>query len=277
MKLLVQGGMTVFQPSWLRGVVSAVMCWATARITGQKDILGPRSMWKFCIMMSIAGNVGLLLFFEASILLPAGDAMAISRLSPVFAVIYARLLGWEKINFLVVLGGLTSSIGGVLIAQPPFLMGVHENWNTVRILGLSFALVSGILTAFCFTTVGRIGTNVSSLTLGFWSSLAIIPLCGIPLVCKYPGPPAYTISPSQMFLLFAFVAFAFFAYLLLARGVQLCNGVQGNSMQSTAVIFSYLLGYEVLHERVTLFSMIGTFLILLGICTVSIGKNRINN
>lgn len=273
MKLLVQGGMSVFEPLCLRSVLCTIMCLAVFKVTGRKDILGPRDIWKYNMLMSLAGNIGFLLFFEASVLLPAGDAMAISRLSPVFAVICARVLHWEKINVLIVLGGLMSSAGGVVIARPPLLFGVHEDWNTVRIIGLCLALTSAMFAAVCFTTVGRIGTRASSLTLGTWAFLGGIPLSGIPLMTQFPLPPLYSISIDQFFFLFAFVLLAFLGYLLLTRGVQLCNGVKGTSVQPAAVVFSYLWGYLMLHETISFFSFCGTVMIVLGVTMVSLGKS----
>ena len=102
-----------------------------------------------CIMRGVIGMIGAFFWFLAVVLLPLGDALTLSMISPAVALILAYLIYHEEITALqkfCVFGGF---IGILFIAKPPFIMQFFvevekTDEDTNRVLGVIAGMLGGV-------------------------------------------------------------------------------------------------------------------------------------
>lgn len=274
-KKQVGDGIPEFQIMFARSVSNALFSLAVGFATIYKGrLLLPKSLWVLSGMQGIFGNLGMTTFYISFIFMVEGDAMALTKLSPIFAAVLGWLLGWDSLTPQIAFGVFICCAGGVIIEHPPFLFG-GSTWNSYQMIGCGIALSSALFMALLFMATGRVGSQADTITLMLWYHVAGIFMNIVPLAAKIPSGPVFTLSLVNWGLLLLFCILSFTSVFLNFRGIQLCNATLGTSLQTSAVVFAYMLGYYFLDEKITVFAVAGTAAIILGILVIAHGKERV--
>lgn len=273
-KYLKNAGVPLMQALVVRAVGGFTVCWLACKMIGLKSEFGTRKLFPLLIARALMGGVGALTLWLSFDFIPSGDAMALNRLSCVTTVIFAWIVGWESINWIMLLGSITTALGEIVIVHPPFLFGGHYEWTMDRILGISIAIFSTIFMSMSNMTVGKIGTRLNTLTIALWVQMGLMPLPITSLIMAYPDPVLWTPNLNQVGVIAGFAVLAFLQRLYIVRSLQLCNATLGNTLATSSVVFSYILGYFMLDEDVTILAVVGTMMIFFGVWVVAVGKGR---
>lgn len=273
-KTLTDKGLPVLQILFIRSAFVVAAAFTTRMLTRKGSFFGPKKLWPFLALRATVGPVGMLCYFASLPRIDVGDAIALSRLTPIFAVLIAFVLRLENLNYIMGIGALVCALGGVIITHPPIVFGGDGNhWTKETTIGYGLALTAAAMAGGSFLTTAKIGTAVSELTIIFSNHTPSVIWMGICLCFSFPSPPIWLTKETS--LLFAvFLPAIFCANVALTRGVQLCKGVQAACLQCTGIIFSYVLAQVILGEKITVFAIVGTVVVCGGIWTQSIGKAR---
>lgn len=275
-KLIIKQRMPYFQVLLFRSLSNTLFAIPVGLTTVHRSkLLIPKRLWCLTAAQSIFGNLGMMLFCISLAYMVEGDAVALARTSPIFATVLGWILGWDVLSFQIVSGVLICCVGGITLEHPPFLFGSDTSWSTSRMTGSVLAISSALSMAISFVAMGRTGSQVETITLVLWYHFTGIFMAAVPLVAHIPSPPAFDFKWDVWVLLGVFCISNFSGGFLQTKGTQLCNAVLGSSLQTSSVIFTYLLGFFVLGEEITVFAVVGASAITIGIVLIAHGKNRI--
>lgn len=275
-KILVDEGIPQFQLLFFRSLSNTVLSLVTGlAIAHRRKLLLPKSIWLLSSMQGIFGNLGMIAFYISFTFMVEGDAMALIKLSPIFAFLLNCFLGWEPVTLQIASGVIICCVGGVIIEHPPFLFG-GSTWDSSQMIGCGIALFSALFLALLFIATGKVGSRANTITLVLWFHFTGIFINATPLIANISSEQVFTPTRWNLLLLLAFCILSFTSACLNFRGIQLCNATLGTSLQTSAVIFSYMLGYWFLGEKITMFAIAGTAAIFLGILVIAHGKERLH-
>lgn len=257
----------------VRAVLGVIVCFAACKLAGINNLSVPRNLLGLVILRGSIAGVGAACVFLGFRMLPTGDAMALNKLACITTLLLTWIMGWESINWIMWVGAIGTGIGGVVVAHPPLLFGGSE-WTTNRLIGVSLALLSTIFFTLGGMSVGKIGTRMNTLVLGFWVQFGIFPVPMIFLSLSVPDVFVWPLSWAQIAHILAFAALILVGRIFELRSFQLCNGALGNTLGTIGIVFSYILGYFLLDEKVSIFAVVGSISIFLGVWVVAVGKNK---
>ncbi|GMH42821.1 hypothetical protein BSKO_10740 [Bryopsis sp. KO-2023] len=264
----------VFQTLFFRGVVGFLIMVTLSKVMRWGQTFGNPAVMGWIIARTAFATVGISCVYISIYLLPIGDSSALKQLATVFIAFLAWALGWESINPFIILGAVACTIGAVLVSHPPFLFGGHEDWSTSRLVGIIVSLCAAVALSFSNLIVGKVGKSTSTLSLMIWFDFAGVVTSIIPLMLKFPEAPVLDPNTGVWLLLCYHTMASLIGQSLLTRGFQLCNATKGSAIQTTIVVYCYVLGYFVLGEPLSYFSSAGTVFVIGGILAVAEGKRR---
>ncbi|GMH40497.1 hypothetical protein BSKO_08401 [Bryopsis sp. KO-2023] len=270
-KLLVDR-IPVFQVIFVRSFGSLVVLLILGIWKGVTPLFGEKKHWFVLFVRSALAATGMTLTTYALYFIPMGDTSALYQLMVFYVVVYALMSRIEPVNGLMISGALFCLIGGVLVGQPPFLFGDHTKWDMTKVVGMSMAAVAPMFAAAQNVCVGWFGRSTHTITMIIWMhsicSLSALPM----LIAGFPSPAVLLPGRHEILLLGAIVCTAVTRQFLLTRGVQISNATVGTSVAMVGVLVSYLLGYFVLDETLSILAGIGALCVIVGVMLVAKGK-----
>lgn len=111
----------------------------------------PKGQWKYLLMRSICGTLGILCNFYAVDHLMLADASILNKLSPFFAILFSFILLNEKIRPFPALCVITAFIGSLFIIKPGFA--------SVSSFPALIGFLGGLTAGAAYTYVRILGTN----------------------------------------------------------------------------------------------------------------------
>jgi drug/metabolite transporter (DMT)-like permease len=216
------------------------------------------SRWDLLLLRGVFGGTAVLLYFLSLNELPVGTATLLNCTSPaftaVFAVIFLReKLPWGRAAALLLAGG---GIALVVYGQGRALGGAYE-WQVV-------ALLSGVCAGAAVTSI-----RAARRTDGPWEIFAVF--CAVGLLCTAPLALARWQSPSAWgwFLLTAVGLLSLGGQILLTHALGAVEAASAVTISQMTVITSMSLGYFVDGDPLTVVSLAGSGLTLLGVVWVA--------
>lgn len=273
-KTLSKNGIPILQILWMRSVFISIASIIAIKISKQGKFFGPKRIWPYLASRAVFGSIGMSIYFASLPFIAIGDAVALSRLTAVFSVFFVCILGWETLNSLMTIGAIICTAGGVIILHPPLLFGSGDHWSQRELIGYSFALSSAILVALAYLFTAKIGTTMSETAISFSSHTPTAIVMGICLCFSFPSSPAW-IDKKNTLLFCVFLPSIFLGNIMMTRGIQLCAGIQAATLQSTGIVFSYVLSFLILGEKMTLFGFVGAPIVGLGVWIQAYGKMKV--
>jgi len=221
-----------------------------------------------CLLLALLGIVGMSVFlFFGQQYTGAINSSIIMQTSPVFIALLGIFVG-ERLA-LTSLGGILVSLTGTAIVMKAltlqgFQMSFGQN-SRGDLLVLASALCWSVYSAFSKPLVNKLGGYVATTWVMVAGALELIVLW-----CLWPEPAVW---PGQahkwmavIYLALFPTAIAFFAWYEAMRLIKLSLL---NVMQYLTPVFTILLAWALLNERITLWQSAGVVIVMLGIMLVS--------
>ncbi|XP_026408505.1 uncharacterized protein LOC113303653 isoform X2 [Papaver somniferum] len=273
----------LFETIFARCTIVMILSLVWLRKTGQ-PIFGPANVRHLLASRALIGFLSLFSFIYSVQNLPLSQAIVLNFTTPVMASIAARIFLQEKLKFTDI-GGLACSFFGLLFIFRPMLIaqgGIAQttelgNSYIVRVNHPFFAVLVGLFSSitggisYCLIRAGAKASDQPVVTV-FSFSLVACPAAAVStfLLQSYVLP-----SFSSIFLMVVLGTFAFFAEVLLARGLQLEKTSKVANMHYIEPLLLQLAGMGLSRLTPSFGRLVGCLLILVSVCcTICFGPEK---
>lgn len=261
------GNIPTIQKSFFRNFVALIFAFILLK-KNNVEIKFHKENFKFHLIRSIAGTIGILFNFYAVDHMVLADASMLNKMSPFFAIIFSLIFLKEKVSLTQIIIVISAFLGSLFIIKPTFSgmeffpavigflggMGAGAAYTTVRYLGQNGE--NGMFIVFFFSSFSCLVT-LPYLLLNF-HSMTIIQI--IFLICaglsaaggQFSITAAYRCSPAKEISVYDY----------------------------TQIIFSAILGLIIFQQIPDMYSIIGYIIIITSAIIMFLLNNRnqdINN
>lgn len=206
---------------------------------------------KLLVLRGLAGVTSMTLFFMSIKYLPIGTAVSLRYIAPIFATLFAVLFLSEKIKPLQWVFFITA-FSGVLV-----LKGFDSQINS---FGLMLVLIAAIFSGFVYIIINKIGTKDHPVVVVNYFMVIATIVGGLFSILNWQNPIGI-----EWLLLFSLGFFGYFGQLYMTKAFQNAETNQVAPFKYLEVIFTLVFGVLLLHDLYTFWSLIGIFLILIGL------------
>ncbi|WP_240325618.1 DMT family transporter [Sphingomonas mesophila] len=209
-----------------------------------------------------------LLFFWGLARVPMAQAIALTFVAPLIALVLAALFLDEPVGKRMASGSLLAFAGVVLIfvGQGRAELGEQALWGSVAILG------SALCYAINIVVMRRQAQNARPLEIAVFQFL--ITGAGFWLAAPFAGLPDYPAGQEGAMLLATLLSIA--GMLLLAFAYARAGAAYLSSTEYSGFLYAVVLGWLVFGETVSLFTTAGAALIIAG-CVLAARTRRIDH
>ena len=249
---------SVYQIIFFRAIVTLAFTIPFILINKIK-ILGNNKSILF--LRSFFGLISMIFFFQSIKYLDLGISVSIRYTSPIFATIFAIFLLKETIKKVQWVFIIISFIGVVVIN----IEGLE-----IDLIGFLCALISAISLGLVFVVTSKIGKTENPLVIVSYFMFSALVFTGLMSIDKWVTP-----SLLELILLLVSGGLGFTGVLYLTKSFQ--NGKVNAiaPIKYLEVIFTIIFGIYFFGETYTGYSLLGIFLILIGV--ILNHKNKHNN
>ena len=219
---------------------------------------------KLLFLRGLLGFVGLSCFFYAVTHLPLADSTVFHYTNPLFVALLASIFLSEKIGGRELVGVLISLLGVALITQPSFLFGGESRLD---LFPVSIALLGAFAAACAYTTVRALGATDHPLVVVFYFPLVATPLA-IPTAWPVLSWPTW----SGWLLLLGVGVTTQIAQVLMTKGLHMETAGRATSITYLQIVFAFIIGVLVFSETPTLWSLLGSGLIIGSSIFIAVGR-----
>lgn len=251
----------------LRFVIAGMVLLAGGLIWRRKEMTAIRQRdFVQCLALALLGIVGMSVFlFFGQQNTGAINSAVIMQINPVFLVLLGLFIG-ERITLRAIGGILLSMTGTFMVMNALNMQGFHmTNKNAGDLLILASAACWAIYSVFSKPLVLRLGGYAATTWVMVAGAFELIILW-----CCWPAPAIWPndagIWTAVFYLALFPTALAFFAWYEAMRLIKLS---MLNIMQYLSPVFTVLLAWVLLGERLTLWQFAGMAVVVLGIMLVS--------
>lgn len=223
-------------------------------------ILGTKR--KLLILRGVAGVISLTCFFQSLNYLAVGTAVSLRYTSPIFAALFAFIFLKEKIKPIQWLLFIIA-FAGVLIIKG---FGVDVN-----AIGLLLVFCSAIFLGLIFVIIRKIGGKENPLVIINYFMVMAFLFGGIMSINHWKNP-----SVLEWVLLSSLGVFGYVGQLYMTKAFQSDETSMIAPLKYLEVIFMIIIGASLFGEIYNLYTLLGIFLILLGLIYNIYIKNKSN-
>lgn len=206
---------------------------------------------KLLALRGIAGVISLTCFFQSLNYIAIGTAVSLRYTSPIFAAIFALIFLKEKIKIMQWLLFMVAFVGVLIIK------GFGVEVNTIGIL---FAFCSAISLGFIFIIIRKIGDKENPLVIINYFMVMAFVFGGLLSISNWRNP-----TFNEWFFLLSLGVFGYVGQLYMTKAFQLHETNVIAPLKYLEVIFMILIGATWFNEIYNLWTLLGIFLILLGL------------
>lgn len=241
-------GIPIAQIVFFRAIVAFLLCLVQLKISRVSPI-GHNPKWLF--LRGFFGTSALILYFTTLQQLPMGVAVTIQYLSPIFTTLFTVVL-LKEVFFLKQILFFGVSFLGVILIQ--------ETSNQLNLTPYVFGIVAAVLSAAAYTTIRKIGISEHPLVIILYFPLVTIPIIGPFAYTQWVPPTAY-----QWVVLICVGIFVQIAQYFMTRAYQLGEGGVVSIAGYLGVIWAAIGGHIWFHEKLSLRTLFGMGLVLIGV------------
>lgn len=239
--------------------VGGVVLLGTVFILRRRPAPRPAAL-KLHVARGATAGLSVLLFFWGLVRVPMAQGVALTFLAPLIALFFAAALLGERIRRAAIVGSLVASVGVLAIAAGE----VQGQASAAHVLGSVAILAASIFYAFSIILLRQQAQLADPLEIALFTSIVLGGLLmigapwfsGLPTTSQLPsiGMAAVLGSVSAMALAWAYGR---------AEAQVLAP------VEYTAFVWAAILGYLYFDEQVSLFTVAGAVLIVIG-CLVAV-------
>lgn len=206
---------------------------------------------KLLILRAIFGVISLTCFFQSLNYLAVGTAVSLRYTSPIFAAIFAFIFLKEKIKPIQWLLFIIAFIGVLIIK------GFGADVNSI---GLFFVLLSAVSLGLIFVVIRKIGNTENPLIIINYFMIFAFVFGGIMSINNWMNP-----NLTEWLLLLSLGVFGYVGQLYMTKAFQSHETNVIAPLKYLEVIFMIIIGATWFDEVYSLWTLLGIFLILLGL------------
>lgn len=272
----------LFETAFTRCTVILILSYFWLRKSGMPT-LGPAHIRSYLFARALMGSLSLFSFIYCIQRLPLSQAILLSFTTPIMASIAARVILHEKLK-IAEIGGLACSFFGVLFifravlttqggiaksgeGTDTYVKGSHHIYAVL--IGLISSIAGGI--SYCFIRAGAKSSDqpvVTVLSFGVLASPAAA-------ICTFAFQEFVLPSFYSFLLMVVLGVLAFFAEVLLARGLQLEKTSKIANVQYIEAALVQLWGIASSRIAPSFGRLVGCLLIFISVsCTMYMGPDK---
>ena len=206
---------------------------------------------KLLLLRGAAGVISLTCFFQSLNYLSVGTAVSLRYTSPIFAAILALIFLKEKIKLVQWLLFLVAFLGVLLIK------GFDSNVDSI---GLILVMLSALFLGVIFVVIRKIGTKENPLVIINYFMLMAFTFGGILSINHWRNP-----NLKEWLLLLSLGIFGYAGQLYMTKAFQSQETSVIAPLKYLEVLFMIIIGATWFGEIYTWWTLLGIFLILLGL------------
>ncbi|KAM7498348.1 hypothetical protein LguiA_022762 [Lonicera macranthoides] len=272
----------LFEIAFSRCTIILLLSFIWLRKSGQ-PIFGPANVRNLLVSRALIGNISLLSFVYSIQRLPLSQAIVLSFTTPIMASIAARIILHEKLK-IAEIGGLACSFFGILFIFRSMLntqggisksgeesgSNVHGIQHVYAILIGLFSSIAGGVT-YCLVRAASKASDQPVVTVFSFGALSTPAVA----VCAFAFQDFVLPQFYSFFLMVVLGILAFFAEILLARGLQLEKTSKVVNIQYLEVALSQLWGMGLSRVVPSFGRLVGCTLIFVSACfTMFLGPEK---
>ncbi len=247
-----------------RAVVSLVLSYALLKHAGQ-PLWGKQR--KLLFGRGLLGFAALSAVYYSVTHLPLAEAAVIQYLHPGFTAALAVLLLGERIGPRLLIGGLVSMAGVVLISGPAFLFGAGA--SSLDPFAVGVAVLGAMLSAGAYVLVKRLSADEHPLVIVFYFPLVTVPAT-VPTMWNDAVMPQ-----GWEWLVLSGVGLATQAgQVWLTRGIQLETASRATALSYLHIVFAACWGALFFGEIPGARAVAGALLVVSGTAAVAFDKRK---
>ena len=206
----------------------------------------------FLIYRGLAGVISMTLFFTSVQYISVGSAVTLRYVAPFFAAVLAVIFLKEKIFPLQWLFYIIAFFGVVLIK------GFD---SSVSVFGVSLAIGAAFFSSIVYILISKIGHQDHPVIVVHYFMLIATLVGGIGSFFNWTMP----LSLMDWVLLFLLGILGYFGQLYMTKAFQFGQAYMVAPFKYVEVIFTLSLGFFYFHEVYTLWSLLGTALVIVSL------------
>ena len=238
-------------------------------------------IWSAIFIRGICGGIGTLLLFEASMLLPVGDAQALMALTAAITPFLAFIVFRDTLTKLHLISLVGAIVGVILIIQPPFIFkhkstpnGDNTENNEQIVIGYIYAISGAIVQALiyiCIQFARKVPVYVLTLSQSIWGIITGI----IVLLYQNNLNNKDIIWINNWFdaayvILLGCIGYVFL-WLVTASGKYITSGVIA-LLINLSIVWGYIIQIVIFHQTPTWITIIGAVCMFIAAAIVSMDK-----
>ncbi|MGL4874842.1 MAG: DMT family transporter [Clostridium sp.] len=254
------GNIPVYEKSFLRNICTIVI--AIYILHKSKDrVFGEKSNRKILILRAICGTLSVWTSYYAISNMLIANATVLTKLSPIFTIIFASIFLNEKIKKVHVLAFIIAFVGVVIVINPS--NGAYE------IIPSLVAILSAFLAAGVSTCLRVLRKKESANTIVFFYAFFSM-ICSIPLMLIYFKMP----STMELIILLCSGISSTITQFSITKAYTYAKAKEISIYNYSSIIFITLLGFLVWGTIPSKESFIGYILIILGALIIFLIKSK---
>ena len=207
-------------------------------------------------------------FFWGLARVPMAQAVALTFIAPLIALVLAALILKEPIGKRTVGGSLAAFAGVVVI----FIGQAQADLGAAALIGSFAILGSAVIYAFNIIVMRRQAQNAGPVEIAFFQNIVI----GIVLVAAIPVMGGQPLPNGHWGELVLAAALAIGSLMLLGWAYARAGAAYLSTTEYTAFLWAILLGWWRFDETVSLFTLAGAALIVAG-CLVAVRTRKVEH
>lgn len=242
------GDLPFIQKSFFRNLVALIFA-AAVIIRRKEKFCWKKGDFKFLVLRSTFGTIGVLCNFYAVDHLVLSDASMLNKMSPFFVIILSYLFLKEKINFVQTFAVITAFVGSLFIIKPTF--------TNMDLFPSIIGLLGGFGAGAAYTAVRHLGKRgvKGPIIVCFFSAFSC--LFTLPSLLFMYQPMTFK---QVMFLLCAGLAAAGGQFAITAA-YTFAPGKEISVYDYSQVVFTALLGFFIFGQIPDVYSILGYVII----------------
>lgn len=242
------GRIPLFEQLFFRNLLAAGVALVSVRKNGQNPF-GKRENRKLLILRSLTGYLGMVCLFYATARAAQGDVAVINKMSPFIVTLLSVIFLREKISRRQIFALVLAFSGGVWVSNPTFRSSLFP---------IFVAFLSALFSGVAYTAVGALkGREQPSVVVFFFSAFSTL-LTALFMLADFVVPTVW-----EQGMLVGIGICALCGQITLTHAYALADASEVSIFNYSGILFSMLLGYLFLGQKVEQSSAIGAGLVIL--------------
>lgn len=247
----------------VRAALTLAMSWWAVRQANVPSIWGKQR--GLLLARGALGAIGINCFYWSLVHLPLGEATLIQYTNPIFATILAALWVGERVRPGEVLCLAFALAGVILITRPGWIFGSAASTYAER--DIAIALFGAVCSGAAYAAVRKMGSGEHPSVVVFY-----LPLVTFPIAIPFASTNWLMPTPTEWAILLGVGVATQLAQVYMTRGLQAETAVRATTTGYLQIVFAGMWGVLLLHERPSLWTLVGAAVIVGSALTLAFGK-----